>query len=158
MCFVQYGNENIENNDVENSAIVRVSKCRYFHVFTWAVDNRISPSRNADCSYWTRCERCSRAALICLLRLTADVSWLQCNFAPALCSEMKVFSWAVYAGLFVYIHSSGRWMFTLSLFLEPTLRLLHLFPCVYYFLSWVFFSGRGGAFEACSYCFFCRSK
>lgn len=54
----------------------------------------------------------------------------RCLVAPLeLCSEMKVLSWAVYAGLFVYIHH----LRPLDVYLAaPPLRLSHLLACVYF--------------------------
>lgn len=117
-CCIQYENENTEKNDVWDVALqtarVRVSKCRHFHVYTWAVDNWISLTAFIGRDV----KGAAEAALICSRRLTADVPWLRCSFAPALHSEMKVSSQAVCNGLFVYIPSLGHWMLILLLFLE----------------------------------------
>lgn len=41
----------------------------------------------------TRGERCSWAVLVCLWRLTADISWLRSNFAPVLCWMRILLVW-----------------------------------------------------------------
>ena len=74
------------------------------------------------------CERCSRAAPICSRRLTAGISWLRCNVAPAPRSHESAFPGCLRR--LVCLHSHLR---PLDVYLAaPPLRLSHLLASVYF--------------------------